>query len=110
MFDTWHHFRGRGKNERIRSVPGGRILALQINDAPREAEENLVDETLHRRLLPGEGDIDLVEILTLLDEVESPAPVGVEVFSDVLAGLPVRERARRAGDAARAVLRRARRG
>ena len=110
MFDTWHHFRGPGKNERIRSVPGGRILALQINDAPREAEENLVDETLHRRLLPGEGDIDLVEILTFLDEVDSPAPVGVEVFSDALAGLPVRETARRAGDAARAVLRRARRG
>ncbi len=36
--------------------------------------------------------------------------LGVEVFSDALAGLPARERARRAGDAARAVLRRARRG
>ncbi len=110
MFDTWHHFRSRGKNERIRSVPGRRILALQINDAPREAEPNLVDETLHRRLLPGQGDIDLVEILRLLDEVGSPAPVGIEVFSDVLAGLPPREAAQRAGDAARAVLQQARDG
>ncbi len=110
MFDTWHHFRSRGKNERIRSVPGRRILALQINDAPREAEPNLVDETLHRRLLPGQGDIDLVEILRLLDEVGSPAPVGIEVFSDALAGLPPREAARRAGDAARAVLLQARDG
>ena len=110
MFDTWHHFRSRGKNERIRSVPGRRILALQINDAPRQAEPNLVDETLHRRLLPGQGDIDLVEILRLLAEVGSPAPVGIEVFSDVLAGLPPREAAQRAGDAARAVLQQARDG
>ena len=110
MFDTWHHFRSRGKNDRIRSVPGGRILALQINDAPRQAEENMVDETLHRRLLPGEGDIDLVEILRLLNEVDCPAPVGIEVFSDALAALPARQAARRAGDAARAVLRQAREG
>ena len=110
MFDTWHHFRSRTKNDRIRNVPGRRILALQMNDAPREAEENLIEETLHRRLLPGEGDIDLVEILRLIDQAGSPAPVGVEIFSDALARLPAKEVARRAGEAARAVLRQARRG
>jgi hypothetical protein len=36
--------------------------------------------------------------------VGSPAPFGVEVFSDALAALPAEEAGRRAGDAVRAVL------
>ncbi len=102
--DAWHQFRGGLANERLREIPGEQILSVQINDAPTRPEPDPVDETLHRRLLPGEGDIDLIEILQILGERSSPAPIGVEVFSDSLAELPPREAAIRAGDAARAVL------
>lgn len=104
MLDTWHHFRSGVPNDRLRELPGARILGVQLNDAPAQAEPNPVDETLHRRLLPGDGDIDLVAVLEALRAIEAPAPLGVEVFSDALAALPVLEAGRRVGAAARALL------
>ena len=58
--------------------------------------------------LEGLSQVDLVEVVRVLDEVGSRAPIGVEVFSEELFALPAVEVARRAGDAARAVLKRAR--
>ena len=110
MLDSWHHFRSGSDDARLRSVPGKRILAIQLNDAPEQAEDNLIDETLHRRLLPGEGAIDLVGLIRIVDELGSPAPIGVEIFSDSLAELPPVEIGRRAGEATRAILQRARSG
>jgi sugar phosphate isomerase/epimerase len=103
MLDTWHHFRSGVGNEALRAA-APRVFSVQISDAPAEAEPDPVAETLHRRLLPGEGAIDLRAILRVLREAGSPAPIGVEVFSDELATLPAALAARRAGDAARAVL------
>jgi sugar phosphate isomerase/epimerase len=85
-------------------------MAVQLNDAPAKAEANLVDETMHRRLVPGEGAIDLVGLVRLLDAGGSRAPIGVECFSDELNALPAAEVARRVGDATRAVLAEARGG
>jgi sugar phosphate isomerase/epimerase len=104
MVDSWHHFRGGS------DAPGasaqGRILAVQLNDAPREPPTNLnvVDETLHHRRVPGEGDIDLVALVRALDAVGCSAPIGVEVFSDALAALTPAEIGKRLGDATRAVV------
>ncbi len=106
MLDAWHHFRGGGKPDAVRSH-ARRILGVQLDDAPAAAEPDPVDETLHRRLLPGEGDAGVVELVRALREGGSPAPLGVEVFSDELAKLPPRELAHRAGDALRAVRARA---
>ncbi len=104
MLDSWHHFRSGIGDEALRSVPGERILGLQLNDAPRQPEADPVEETTRRRLLPGAGAIDLAGLLRCLEEIQAPAPVGVEVFSDELAALSPVEAARRAGAATRAVL------
>ncbi|MCZ6782826.1 MAG: TIM barrel protein [Proteobacteria bacterium] len=104
MLDTWHHFRGAVPDERLCELPGERVLAVQLSDAPAATEANPVEETLRRRLLPGEGDIDLPSLLRILREIGSPAPLGVEVFSDTLAALPMDEAARRAADTTRAAL------
>jgi sugar phosphate isomerase/epimerase len=108
MFDTWHHLRSGLPDSVIAEIPADRIIAIQTNDAPREAEADLLLETLHRRLLPGEGDIDLPGIFRRLFAGGCVAPVGVEVFSDELAKLPFDEAARRAADATRRVLAEAR--
>jgi len=108
MFDTWHHLRSGLPDSVIDEIPADCIIAIQTNDAPRQAEDDLLAETLHRRLLPGEGDIDLPGIFRRLFAGGCVAPVGVEVFSDELAKLPCEEAARRAAEATRRVLARAR--
>jgi sugar phosphate isomerase/epimerase len=105
--DVWHHARSGGRTDDVRAAAAARILAVQLSDAPAEPEADPIEETLHRRLLPGEGAIDLVGILRALTAIDAPAPLGVEVFSDALAALPPAEAARRAGDALRAVRARA---
>jgi len=110
MIDSWHHLRSRQGHAALRAVPGARITGLQLSDAPAEPEGHILDETLRRRRLPGDGDGDLVELVRILDEIGCTAPVGVEVFSEELAALPAAEVARRAAQATRAVLDRARRG
>jgi sugar phosphate isomerase/epimerase len=109
MFDVWHHFRGGGSDESLRRA-APRVTATQLDDAPAKAEANLVAETLHRRLLPGEGDAGVARLLRILDEAGCTAPLGVEVFQDSLAGRPAVEVAQRLADATRAVVLEARSG
>jgi len=107
MFDAWHHFRGGGSDAALRRA-AARVTAIQLDDAPAEAEANIVEETLHRRLLPGEGDAGVARLIRLLDEGGCQAPLGVEVFQDALAGLPPAQVAQRLADATRAVVAEAR--
>jgi sugar phosphate isomerase/epimerase len=104
LFDSWHHFRGTNDDDALRRLPGNRVLAIQLNSAPREAQGELMVETMHDRRLPDEGDIDVVQLVRILDEIGCNAPVGVEVFSDELHALPPVEAAKRCGDAIRRVL------
>ena len=104
LLDTWHHIRSREGNAALRAVPADRIFALQLSDAPAEPDGDMLDETMRRRRLPGEGDGNLAEVIRVLDEVGCRAPVGIEVFSDTLSALPPDEVARRAADATRRVL------
>jgi sugar phosphate isomerase/epimerase len=104
LLDTWHHIRSGQGNEALRAVPGERIFALQLSDAPAGPDGEMLDETMRRRRLPGAGDGNLAEVIRVLDEIGCEAPVGVEVFSDELATLPPVEVARRTADATRRVL------
>jgi sugar phosphate isomerase/epimerase len=101
MLDSWHHFRSGAP---AASIDARRVFGIQLSDAPRAAEPDLVDETLHRRLVPGEGDADLAALLRHLEAGGCTAPIGVEVFSDALAARPVGEVARRTGESLRAAL------
>jgi sugar phosphate isomerase/epimerase len=103
--DAWHYVRSGADEETLRSIPGARVLGIQLDDGNATAEDNLVHATLHDRLLPGEGEFDLAQLVMVLREIGAVAPIGVEVFSDELHALGPIEAARRAGDATRAVLR-----
>jgi sugar phosphate isomerase/epimerase len=102
--DMWHCARTGTSAADLLRVPAHRVLAIQIDDGPAEAEENLVDATLHRRLLPGEGAFDLRGYLGSLRTIGARAPVGVEVFSDDLHALGPDEAAGRAARATRDLL------
>jgi sugar phosphate isomerase/epimerase len=102
--DAWHLARSGGGPSSVASIPGDRILALQLCDAPREPETDLTHASLHERRLPGDGDLDLPGLVRALDEIGAAPPIGVEVFSDSLHALAPHDVARRAGAAVRAVL------
>jgi sugar phosphate isomerase/epimerase len=103
--DAWHYFRsGSDSTGLLRTIPGGRILGLQLCDAPATPEADFLHATLHERLLPGQGELDLAALVADLHATATDAPFGVEVFSDSLAALPSEEAGRQAGAALRQVL------
>jgi sugar phosphate isomerase/epimerase len=102
--DMWHCARTGTAPANLLEVPGQRVLAVQVDDGPAQAEDNLIDATLHHRLLPGEGAFDLPGYLGALRVIGTSAPIGVEVFSDDLHALGPAEAARTAAVATRDVL------
>ena len=108
--DTWHFSRSQSQLSTLAKLPGHQVGAVQLSDAPATpAATDLPTESIEARLLPGDGDAGLREIVRVLDQIGSKAPIGVEVFSAGLRELPAEEIGRRAGEAARAVLAAARR-
>jgi sugar phosphate isomerase/epimerase len=108
MFDSWHHFRSGVDDAVLGEIPVDKIVAIQLNDAPRQAEDNLIEETMQRRRLLGDGDIDLVDIIQRLDNSGCNAPLGVEIFSAELQCLDPLTVGRKVGENLRTLLRRAR--
>ena len=81
---------------------------MQLNDAPTKAWENLPAESMAERLLPGEGDIPVADVVRVLDEIGSNAPIGVEVFNDRHDDMDPAEIGRQTAEATRRVLAEAR--
>jgi sugar phosphate isomerase/epimerase len=106
--DSWHFFRSGSKLDYLSRLPGDRFFTIQLNDAPAEPAADLLYETVHSRLLPGKGAIDLVGIVRALDGIGCDAPIGVEVFSDELTGVPAVDVAEQTISCTRALLAEAR--
>jgi sugar phosphate isomerase/epimerase len=81
-----------------RRTLGGRDLIRLTRNAAQSAGPDLIGETLTRRLLPGDGEQPVSELVTALKAGGCRAPMGVEVFNSELHRLPAREAARRAMD------------
>ncbi|HSG80156.1 MAG TPA: sugar phosphate isomerase/epimerase, partial [Acidimicrobiia bacterium] len=84
VFDTWHFFRGTPDLDLLAEVPGDRIFAVQVDDAPAEPAAPLWEDTFHR-LLPGDGDFDLSTVMRVLERTGGLRWIGPEVFSAELA-------------------------
>ncbi|HEY5023583.1 MAG TPA: sugar phosphate isomerase/epimerase family protein [Acidimicrobiales bacterium] len=102
--DTWHCARTGTTPDELRTLPPERVFAIQLSDAPLEAEHNLIEATLHDRSLPGEGALDLPGYLGALRDSGVRCPVGAEVFSDALHDRGARGAAAAAADATRRAL------
>jgi sugar phosphate isomerase/epimerase len=84
LIDTWHyHFGGSGLDA-LAAVPGDLVAAVQLNDVAAERPADIVDASLHHRLPPGEGVIGVTDFVRTLHDIESPAPLTIEVFNDEL--------------------------
>jgi sugar phosphate isomerase/epimerase len=100
VFDTWHFFRSDPQFDVLASIPGDRIFCVQLDDAAAEPQGSLREET-SRRLLPGDGGLDLRAAIRALHQIGALRWVGPEVISPDLAALPVLDAARLAMDRTR---------
>jgi sugar phosphate isomerase/epimerase len=96
VFDTWHFYRGNPDFGVLASVPGERIMAVQVSDGKPEFRESLIKDTFRHRLLPGDGSFDLSRVLRALGAIGGLNQVGPEVLSEDLFALPAADAARRA--------------
>jgi sugar phosphate isomerase/epimerase len=95
MLDTWHFYRTAGELDQLRSLAPGTIRAVQVSDAKADLRGSGAAPPTRDRLVPGDGDIPLREILTIAVANCPDATIGAEVFSRRLAADPPVERARR---------------
>jgi sugar phosphate isomerase/epimerase len=103
LLDTWHFFRSGSSFELLEQIPADRVFGLQIEDAPAEPPADPAHESLHGRLLPGEGGLDLRRFMAAVAD-KLPDLTGPEVFSDRLGALPAAELGRRLGETTRSLL------
>ncbi|WP_460606881.1 sugar phosphate isomerase/epimerase family protein [Jatrophihabitans fulvus] len=103
LVDLWHFHRGEPDHDLLATVPGEKVLCVQLCDAPAVAEPDVRAEA-HRRLLPGRGELDLLRTLRVLDDIGALRWVGPEVLHPDLAAMPVAESAALAMDASRTLL------
>jgi sugar phosphate isomerase/epimerase len=107
VVDAWHFTRSGSQLADVAEV-AGLVRDFQICDTAPGAEADLMDECMHRRLLPGEGTADCVGLVRALDAGGAQCPVAIEVFSDELEQLGPIEATVRAADATRRILAEAR--
>jgi len=104
VIDAWHLFRSGAGADRLREVPAERIFALQLADAPLAAPADLAYESLHARLLPGDGELDLGAFVASALAGGTPPLIGPEVFSDRSGSIPPERLGRLLGERTRELL------
>jgi sugar phosphate isomerase/epimerase len=103
MFDAWHFARSGGTIEQLVGLPPGMVTVVQLCDRI-EPEPGAAYVPMAGRLLPGKGDLPLVEWTSQLLGDHPGAVVGVEVFSGDLQAMSAAEAALVAAVATRGVL------
>lgn len=105
LIDAWHVFRaGTTIGDLARSLSPEIIFGVELDDAAAEVTGSLFEDTVHNRVLCGDGSFDLGGLVDLLRYFGFNGPWGVEILSSSFRALPVREALKLAADSARAVL------
>lgn len=101
LIDSWHFFFGDSTWDDLEQVPLDRIAYIQFDDAPPPQSDDLLRETQQRRVMPGDGTLDLDRFASTLLDRGFEGVVSVEVLSEELRSLPAAEFAERAFAASR---------
>jgi sugar phosphate isomerase/epimerase len=101
LLDVFHLDRSGGTVDDVRCLPRGAIAGIQLSDRTRSAP-GTAHVPLGGRLLPGEGELPLREVVEAALENSPDATVDIEVLNDELRNLPPDDTAARLSTAARA--------
>lgn len=96
-FDTWHFWRAAPDHDLLATIPASKIMEVQLADAKNELNGDLLNDLLHHRLLPGDGDFDLKTTVGVLRSIGAYNSVGPELFSDAMDALGHEEAGRALG-------------
>ena len=102
LIDIWHMVRGGIDFAEIAAMDAAHILHVEIDDADAVQQGSIIDDTIDRRRLCGEGDLPLKAFLQAIVETGYSGAWGVEILS-------VEQRARDPESAARCSFEAARR-
>lgn len=95
LLDIWHVTRGNIALEEIGHLRPDRIISVELDDAAAEPHVDPWHDTLHNRLLCGEGSFDIAGFLSQLAKAGYDGPVGVEILSEDHRRRPLPEMAER---------------
>lgn len=87
LIDVWHWQRQPGgpDHEQLQKIPGEFIRAVQLCDAAETPQGEALEECMTARLLPGQGAVNIPELLGSLKAIGAEPLWAPEVFSQELA-------------------------
>jgi len=97
--DTWHMTKLGIDPDELRRIPLEYLSWVELSDGRLDDMDDLVDETVNHRELPGEGEFDLRSYVAACSEHGYAGPWGVEVLSEELRNNPIDVIFRRAYEA-----------
>jgi sugar phosphate isomerase/epimerase len=98
VIDTWHMSKLGIAPDDLRRVPLEYMGWVELSDGREEDMDDLVDETVNHRELPGEGEFDIRGYVEACRDHGYEGPWGVEVLSEELRNNPIETIFRRAYD------------
>jgi sugar phosphate isomerase/epimerase len=81
ILDLWHMARGGVSNDEIAALDPRYLFAVELDDADEQVAGSLLEDTLLRRRLCGEGDQDVAGFIRAIRSVGFDGPWGVEILS-----------------------------
>jgi sugar phosphate isomerase/epimerase len=94
--DTWHMRKLGIEPDELRRIPLEYMSWVELSDGRLENMDDLIDETVNHRELPGEGELDPRAYVEVCEDHGYPGPWGVEVLSDALRNRAIDDIFRRA--------------
>jgi len=89
VIDTWHMSKLQIEANDLRRIPIEYLSWVELSDGRLENMEDLVDETVNHRELPGEGEFALRSYVEACRDHGYAGPWGVEVLSEELRNQPI---------------------
>ena len=79
--DSFHIFARKTDLKAIRSIPGDKIVLVQLADAPW-LDMDVMSWSRHFRCLPGQGDFPMIDFMDAALATGYEGPISLEIFND----------------------------
>lgn len=82
LLDIWHITRAGIDYRELTRIPKECIISVELCDASQSQVGSLLEDTLHRRKLCGEGDFNIPDFIRAVLATGYNGPFGVEIISE----------------------------